>query len=380
MSEPAADVAVVGLGAWGSSALWQLARRGVRVLGIERYGRGHSLGASHGGSRMFRVTCLEHSGLVPLARRSLDLWRHLERESGQRLLLDCGGLLIGAPDSQVVAGTLAAARQHAIEVAVLGRDELVRRYPQHAGLAPGDIGVWEPSAKLIRPEAAVRAALDLAEAAGATVFTDTRVTGIEPDPEGVWLHTPTRSLRVGRVVVTVGSWLPSLVPVPALRVARMPVTWFRPLPGALPYALEQFPVFMRQIGENTVLWGCGSEGPYDIKLGLEQFGGTAVALDPDSSDRSVDSADWNELCGYLPTFLPGLEAAPSRVAVCMLTLSPDGQFVVGALPHAPNVIVAGGDNAHGFKHATGLGEALADLAVGASPRVDLSFTDVKRYL
>jgi sarcosine oxidase len=380
MSELEAEVAVVGLGAWGSAALWQLARRGVRAVGIERFGRGHALGSSHGGSRMFRVTCLEHSGLVPLARRSLELWRQLEGEAGHRLLLDSGGLLVGGPDSQVVAGTLAAARQHDIEVAVLGRDELVRQFPQHAGLAPQDIGVWEPSAKLIRPEAAVRAALDLAQAAGARVLTDTRVTGIEPDQQGVWVHTPTRSMRVARVIVTVGSWLPSLVPMPALRVARMPVTWFRPLPGALPYSLAEFPVFMRQIGDNTVLWGCGSEGPYDIKLGLEQFDGSAVDLDPESSDRSVNSADWDELCGYLPTYLPGLESTPSRVAVCMLTLSPDGQFVLGSLPHSPNVIVAGGDNAHGFKHATGLGEALADLAVGAEPRMDLSFTDVKRYL
>ncbi|WP_158890641.1 N-methyl-L-tryptophan oxidase [Amycolatopsis anabasis] len=379
MAEPEAEVAVIGLGAWGSAALWRLAKRGIRPIGIERFGRGHALGSSHGGSRMFRVTCLEHSGLVPLARRSCELWRELERDAGEPLLTQSGGLLIGSPRGQIVGGTLAAAAEHGIETETLTAPALRARFPQHDRLGPDDIGVWEPSAGIVRPEAAIRGALRAAEAAGARIFTDTRVTGLEPDATGVWIHTPVRSLRVTRVVVAAGSWLSSLVPVPGLRVVRMPVTWFRPADESVSYALPDFPVFMREIAEGTVLWGCGAESGYDVKLGLEQFDGTAVPLDPEDSDRSVREADWAKLSEVLPGHLPGLAPAPARVAVCMLTLSPDGQFVLGALPEAPNIVVASGDNAHGFKHATGIGEVLADLATGGQPRLDVSFTDVKRF-
>ncbi|MFC9997175.1 N-methyl-L-tryptophan oxidase [Nocardia sp. NPDC127526] len=379
MPEADADVLVVGLGAWGAMTLWQLAKRGLRPIGIERYGRGHALGASHGGSRMFRITCLEHPGLVPFARRSAELWEALERETGTSLLRRHGGLLIGAPYSAVAGGTLTAAREHGIEVEKLTRAQLSKRFPQHTGLSPDDIGVWEPSAGLLRPEAAIRAALDAAETAGARVLTGTEVTAVEPDGDDVLVHTPATTLRARRVVMATGSWLPSMVPLPDLRVVRMPVTWFRPEGEQERFHLANFPVFMRQIGGSTILWGCGSEPPYDVKLGLEQFGAAAAPFDTGDSDRSVTSDDWTALCAVLAERLPGLRPEPARVAVGMLTLTPDNQFVLGALPESPNVIVAGGDNAHGFKHATGIGELLADLATGQEPRLDYSFMDVKRF-
>ncbi|UUV31218.1 N-methyl-L-tryptophan oxidase [Amycolatopsis roodepoortensis] len=379
MPEPDTDVVVVGLGAWGSMALWQLASRGVRAVGVERHGRGHSLGASHGGSRMFRITCLEHPGLVPLARRSAELWEKLGRQAGRPLLHRYGGLLIGAPDSAVAGGTLAAAKEHGIEVERLGRAQLAARFPQHTALAADDIGVWEPSAGLLRPEESIRAALDAAETAGAQVFTGTEVTGFHPTGDRVLVHSAARTWRARRVVVATGSWLPFMTPLPELRVVRMPVTWFRPDGGADHFRLAEFPVFMRELDGGTVLWGCGADPPYDVKLGLEQFGATAVPFDPLDTDRSVTPADWTALRDVLAGHLPGLRPEPSRVAVCMLTLTPDGQFVLGSLPEAPDVIVAGGDNAHGFKHATGIGELLADLATGHEPRLDFSFMDVKRF-
>lgn len=379
MPELDAGIVVVGLGAWGAMTLWQLAKRGLNPIGVDRYGRGHSLGASHGGSRMFRITCLEHPGLVPLARRSAELWADLGRETGEPVLRTDGGLLVGTPDSMVVGGTLAAAREHGIAVQRLGPAELSERFPQHTGLADGDIGVWEPSAGLLRPEIAIRGALGAAEKAGARVLTDTGITAIEPDGDDVLVHGPARTWRAGRVVVATGSWLPSMVSMPGSRVVRMPVTWFRPDGDGDRFRLTDFPVFMRELPDGTILWGCGADPPYDVKLGLEQFGTSAVPFDPGDTDRSVTPADWESLCAVLAERLPGLRPEPSRVAVCMFTLTPDGQFVLGPLPESPNVVVAGGDNAHGFKHATGIGELLADLATGREPRIDFSFMDVKRF-
>jgi sarcosine oxidase len=373
-----ADVAVVGLGAWGSCALWQLARRGVDALGIEQFEPGHSLGSSHGGSRMFRVTCLEHHGLVPLARRSLELWHELGDAADATLFENLGGLLIGPEDGRIVGGTLRAAEQHDIGVQRLSRADVAERFPQHAALDPRDVAVWEPSAGILRPEESIRAAVRLARSAGAPVFTGTRVHEVRLVDGGVELEIGSRILRVRQAVLTVGSWLTSLVPGLPLTTLRMPITWFRSGADDKRHALDRFPVFMRDLPGGEVLWGNGSEGPHDVKLGLEVHGRTPRPLDPVTDDRSVVAQDWAHLTGVLDTYLPGLEPAPAKVSVCMLTTTPDGQFVLGRPDGDPRLVLAGGCNAHGFKHATGIGEALTDIVTGTAPRMPLEFAGPDR--
>ena len=103
------DVVVVGLGGFGSAALWRLAQRGVDVAGVERHGIGHHLGSSHGATRLFRIACQEHPGLAAVALKSLQLWTELGEQSGERLVSQSGCLSSGSPDSQVVRGAIAAA-------------------------------------------------------------------------------------------------------------------------------------------------------------------------------------------------------------------------------------------------------------------------------
>ncbi|MFD5654250.1 N-methyl-L-tryptophan oxidase [Streptomyces sp. NPDC127039] len=373
-----AEVAVIGLGAWGSAALWQLAVRGVDVIGVDQFPPGHTWGASHGGSRMFRITCLEHPGLVPLARRSGELWRELEKASGEELFVRSGGLLIGPPDGPITQGTLRAAETHRIEVEVLTAAELADRYPLHAAVPPGHIGVREPSAGIVRPEATIRAALEQARAAGARVLTGSRVTGVSTAGGGVEVATPTGTLHVRRAVVAVGAWLPTLVPGLPLEAVRMPICWFRPGDGGKGFELDRFPVFMREIDGGRVLWGNGRENGYDVKLGLEYGGGGFRPVDPQDTDRSVGAEDWSELARLLAVCVPGLDPVPARVAVGMFCRTPDGQFVIGSPGGDPGLIVAGGCNAHGGKHALGIGEALADLVTEGETRMPLDFTDVDR--
>lgn len=374
-----AEVAVIGLGAWGSSALWQLAARDVEVLGIERYGPGHALGSSHGGSRMFRITCLEHAGLVPLARRSLELWHALEHEASAQLFHPTGGLLIGPPDGKIAGGTLRAAAAHGIEIERLSPDALRERFPQHAGLAAGHIGVWEPSAGIVRPEAAIRAATGLAVDAGARVLTDTKVTEVVPSSEDVVVRTAARDFRVRQAVITTGSWLPALFPGLPLSTVRMPITWFRPRADPAPFALRRFPVFMRELAGQLILWGNGWLSEPEVKLGIEGDTGTARALDPEDTDRATLSEDWTELAGLLGDALHGFEPAPTRSAVCHFTSTPDGQFVLGRPGGAARLLIAGGCNAHGFKHATGIGEVLADLVQRKDTVCALDFLHPDRF-
>ncbi|MFI1399327.1 N-methyl-L-tryptophan oxidase [Streptomyces sp. NPDC020681] len=374
-----AEAAVVGLGAWGASALWQLAARGVDVMGFERFTPGHSLGSSHGGSQMFRLTCLEHPQLVPLAQRSRELWSELEDAAQEQLFVASGGLLIGPENGHVAGGTLRAARAHGIDVRTYTAAALRFQYPRHTGVADHHTGVWEPSAGILRPEATVRAAVSLARRAGARVFADTRITGVEPVTGGVLLHTAQKTVRVRQVLVTAGSWLSELVPGLPLETVRMPMTWFRPLEPDGSFTLEEFPVFMRELDDGRVLRGSGMEGGHDIKLSFEDRSVSAKPIDPDDSDRSVTPDDWSDLARMLPAKIPGLESLPAKVTVCMRTRTPDGQFVIGRPGGDPRLIVAGGDNGHGFQHATGIGEALADLAQGSRTQVPLEFLSPDRF-
>ncbi|GAA5040020.1 sarcosine oxidase [Thermocatellispora tengchongensis] len=376
-----AGVAVIGLGAWGSAALWSLARRGVRAVGIERFTPGHAFGSSHGGTRMFRTACLEHPDLVPLAQRSARLWRELEAETGRRLFEPTGGVLIGPRDGHIVSGTLAAAREHALPVEVWDAGRLRRELPQHGELPDHHCGVWEPAAGLLRPEAAIRAALDAAAGAGAQVYPDTRVTGIEPVDGGVVVHTPTRDLRVEQAVVTAGPWLPALVPGLPLEAVRMPVTWFRAGDSrAADFALARLPVFIRELDDGQCVWGHGAEDDGLVKVGLEDSGGRFEVIDPDACDRSVRPEDWTLLADRLTTALPGLGALPSKAAVCMFTRSPDKQFLVGRPRGDRRLVIAGGCSGHGFKHATGVGEIVADLVTGKPPSCPAAFMDPDRFL
>lgn len=410
-----ADVAVVGLGAMGSAALWRLAARGADVVGFEQFGIAHPFGSSHGRSRLFREACLEHQGLAPLAASSRALFRELEAATGTDLLHISGGLLFGAPDSDVVAGTLRAARANGLEHGELDAAEISRRYPQHAGIGPDTVGVWDPGAGLARPEATIAAAVAAARRMGAVVHANTTVEGIDPAADGVVISAAGRKWRADRVIIAAGAWLPRFEPAIGLHPIRTPLNWFQargaagprndvahiedaggrgdagPLEDAGepddagaeaegPFDLGRFPVFVRQLDPETVLWGHGSfEGPF-LKLGLgDIWGHLPPRVDPSTLDRGVNSADWSRLSGLVRRVLPGLDPVPARVEPCMITISPDEQFTIGPTRSSGRVIIAGGDSGHAFKHAPAIGEILARDAVGQAQELDIGFIRPTRF-
>ena len=373
-----AEVAVVGLGAWGSSTLWRLAARGVDVLGVERFGIGHEMGSTHGGTRLFRVACLEHPGLVPLAQRSLQLWRELEDVSGTTLLEQVGALMLGPRDGSVIAGTLAAASAHGLGAYEMPLAEVRSRFPQFADVDPDHVGVWDPDAGVARPEQGVRAAVAAAQTLGARVFSDTRATQVELVPGAVLLQTPARTFRVRQVVVTAGAWLSRLVPQLPLQPRRTPMLWFRPPQPDPAFDVPALPAFIREL-EDSAIWGHGAMLGSGAKIGMQDVGRNFTDCEPDTVDRSIRwDRDVAEVSALVARTFPGLDPRPESVIPCMTTNSPDHQFVLGRPGGDPRLLVGGGCSGHGFKHATGIGDALARMAVGEQPVSDLAFTDPDR--
>lgn len=373
------DVIVVGLGAFGSAALWRLAERGVSAAGIERYGIGHNLGSSHGLTRLFRLACQEHPGLPAIARKSLELWTGLGEQAGEPLVLQTGCLSVGAPGSRPVKGTLAAAAASGVPVSEIGFGDLAERQPQYAGLDPAEVGVWDPGGGICFPERNVRAHAEAARRYGAGIYPDTMALSIGAGPDGVTVRTPTTEFRAPQAVVAAGAWLGKLVPGLPLAPRRTPQHWFRPRnPAAGDFTLARFPAFIWQRPDGDHLWGHGSGDGFGIKIGL---GGVArPPVDPDQIDRYIHpDSDIDPVAASVAAAFPGLDPRPAKVITCMNTGSPDGQFIIGRPAGDPRVIVAGGDSGHGFKHSAGLGELLAQMVVGERPYCDVSFLDPARF-
>lgn len=374
-----AEYAVVGLGAMGSHAFWRLAARGADVLGFVQFRPGHNQGSTHGSTRLFRTLCLEHPGLVPVARRSLALWRELEAQTGLPIVRITGGLMIGRPGSEIIRGVREAAEVHGVEVRTLTAAEIRKEFPQHAGIADDDVAILDPEAGVGRPENAVLAATRAAEAAGGRLVERVAVSGIELVGDGVVIRTAARDFTVRQVIVTAGPWMYQLLPSLPYQPIRTPLTWFTPAVDPAEFDLGRFPTFIREMPDGNRMWGHGSDTDHAVKIGPEDDPHYTL-VNPDEVDRSISPADYTLVSELVSRYLPGLQPEPTSAAPCMITRSPDMQFILGRPGNDPRLLVGGGDSGHAFKHASGLGEALAQMAVGEPTYTDFTFTDPNRFL
>lgn len=376
-----ARIGIIGLGALGAAAAWRLAERGVDVTGIEAFGIAHPLGSSHGQTRLFREANLEHPGLTPMAQASRTLFRELEALSGAELLTVTGAVIVGAPDSSVVAGTRAAARAHGLATEDLDAAALRERYPQFADVLDTDEAVIDPGAGVIRPEATITAALERARALGAELVLNTRVTAILPGPDGVRVEAGDAHWDFDRVIVATGAWLPRFTPWLDLTPIRTPLNWFSPRPGhEAEFGADALGAFVRQLDDESVIWGHGALPDTLVKAGPGDIWGPVTPVNPDTVDRGVSAAEWTRISGFVERCFPGLDPVPARVEPCMITISPDDQFVIGVSPESPRVIVAGGDSGHAFKHSLAIGEILARDALDEAQYLDLAFVRPERFV
>lgn len=354
------DVIVIGLGAMGSAAIDALARRGLRVLGIERYGIAHGHGSSHGRSRAIRLAYFEDPCFVPLLRRAYSGWRDLEARSRETILTVTGTLEMGRPDGAVVAGSLASCREHGLPHRILDAAEIRARWPAFR-LDDDQVGLLQPDGGFLRPEAAIRAWIGLAAEAGAGLSFNERVVSLRPEAAAVVVETDRARYRAGRVVVTAGAWAGGLVPdlAPWLRPTRQVLGWFRP-PEAFPFEPGRFPVFIVDDGPDGDHYGFPAFEDASVKVA--RHGHLAEPVDPEAGGAPVGEADVAVLRRFLARRMPGLDAAPVRTATCTYAMLPDGFFLIDHAPADPRLIVASPCSGHGFKFAAVIGEILADIA------------------
>lgn len=370
------DVAVVGLGAMGSATLFNLARRGLRVIGFEQFAPGHDRGSSHGESRAIRLSYFEHPSYVPLARRAYEKWRELEDSCGETILTVTGILEAGWPGSAVVQGSLAASRLHGLEHELLDAARINSRFP--AFRLPSDwTGLFQPQGGFLRPERAIRGFVRLAQAVGAVVRTNTKVLDLSPRSSAVRIRTDRDMIEAGSVVVTAGGWIGDLAPElsPHLKLTRQVLSWFSPLTPAL-FTLKNCPVFILE-SEDDACYGFPDFAGTGVKAASHREGATLASADDLVQDGGP--TDEAQIRRMFSRYMPDANGPLCRTRTCLYTRTPDEDFAIGRSRTDERIVLASPCSGHGFKFASVLGEVLADLAVGRTPACNIERFRLDRF-
>lgn len=363
---------VAGLGAVGSATAWRLALAGHRVTALDRWTPPHAHGSTHGETRVTRVTAWEGAHYVPLARRAHELWAELEGESGRTLHLHTGGLFVGAPDEEIIAGSRQSALAARAEFEIVDVDAIGRRV---AGLhvPDGHVGFVDPAAGVLLPEAILDSLHAILRARGAELRCNEPMLSWSADGAGVRVETARGPITADHLVIATGAWMATeLAPLGiTLKAERQTMHWFEDARAHPDDGERPVMILGDGRGHATVVF------PARDGLVKSAGHGTGQVVDPDRVRRHTSPADVEPVADLLAARFPGRAFRAVRGATCLYTRTPDGHFIIDRHPHHPQVLFASACNGFGFKFSVAVGEGLAALAGGTKPPVDLRAWQLK---
>jgi sarcosine oxidase len=372
------DTIIVGLGGMGSAAAWQLARRGQRVLGLERFDIPHAMGSSHGVTRIIRLPYYEDPAYVPLLRRAYQLWREAEAATGLSLLVTTGSIDGGPEHGELFGGALNSARLHDLPHEVLTGAEVNTRFPGYR-LPSRMRAVFQPEGGFIASERAIVAHAVAAQAEGAELRARERVLDWQARAggEGVVVTTDRGRYEAARLILAAGAWMADLAPLLAGRAVpeRQVLAWLQPRRPEW-FAPDRFPVFNLEVEEGRYYGLPVYEVP-GFKFGRYHHRGEHCAAE--AMRREVDAEDERLLRQFGERYFPEGSGATMALRACMFTNTPDEHFIVDHHPEHPQVVLASPCSGHGYKFCSVMGEILADLASGdGTTRHEIGFLRLSR--
>lgn len=367
------DVVVVGVGGMGSAALYHLARRGKRVLGLERFDVLHDQGSSHGLTRIIRLAYFEHPDYVPLLWRAYQLWRELETEAREQLLYVTGSIEGG---EGILEGVLRSCAEHDLPHEVLTGREVARRFPAYS-LPPEQEFVHQADAGFVLPERTIVAHVSGALANGAVLRARERVLEWDETEGGVRIRTDRGEVESERIVLTAGAWSQDVARLPEgmVRGVRQALAWFQPTHPEV-FTPERMPVFNIRLDEEH-FYGFPAFGIPGFKLGrYDHFG---AGGDPDGISREPTLDDELPLRTFAERYFPAGAGPTIALKTCLFEPSPDEHFLIDTHPDAPRAVVAAGFSGHGYKFCSVVGEILADLALDGATSHDIGLFRFDRF-
>jgi sarcosine oxidase len=364
-----AEYVVIGAGAMGSAATYQLARRGRSVVLIEQFALGHSRGSSHGAARITRHSYADtaYARLMPQAFRA---WRDLEADASETVYIRTGGVSFASPGVDYAASVAANLASLGVPHWRGSGSDWNKRHPAFS-LPPSYDVVFEPDAGMVAAARAVALQVELARHHGrdrVQVIDKTPVTGIDLKGNRPAVLTDSTRFVADKLIVTAGAWVSRLLPdlgVP-LKATRQQVLYFRPADES-PFRIGRFPVFIfKGRADDAAFYGMPEFQGLGVKVA--RHGGPEV--DPDREDSNIGDEYRAVVRHFLNDHIPALASAPiDFTEVCLYTVAPNEQFLVDFLPGRSDVIVASPCSGHGFKFSCLIGRVLADLAIDAHTEI-----------
>jgi sarcosine oxidase len=371
-----ADVAVVGVGSVGSMAAWQLASRGLRVVGIDRFTIPGPFSAYAGESRVFRMVYAEGGHYTPLLQRARDLWRELEADCGAALLEVTGVVTIMDHDHPDHAALLRSGRERGLAFEVVTGQQAQRRLPQHL-IREGDVALFDPEGGYVRSERAVFSAVQLAQRRGASFLGNRAITALERQGDRWSVRTDQEEVRAARVLIATGTGAGPVCAALGTHLAVLPqvLTWF-PIADVGRYRSQQHQVFIRS-SRDAQFYGFPSTDGWTAKVAASIYLDEVTSM---ARPLTWDPRHLDTVQSWVGAFLPDLVPKPVKMVVCADGYTADETGLLGHIPGMDGVVVAIGFSGHGFKMATSLGAVAADLIAEGTTATDVSFMDPMRFL
>jgi sarcosine oxidase len=370
------DAIVIGVGGMGSATLFHLARRGKRVLGLERYNIPNDMGSSHGITRIIRLAYYEDPSYVPLLLRAYELWQELQQTAGEQLLHVTGSIDASSPGNQVFEGSRRSCEIFQLRHEVLSSAQLTQRFPGYR-LPSDTLAVFQPEGGFLVPERCIVAHVVLAQAHDAEVHACEQVIDWEPVVDGVRVRTDRAVYEAGRLVVTAGAWVSKMIDEFAglAKPERQVLGWFQPRWPEL-FLPERFPVFNLAVEEGRY-YGLPVFGIPGFKLG--RYHHMQELVSPDKMDRACHPRDESLLRTFAERYFPDAVGPTMSLKTCIFTNTPDEHFILDLHPQYPQVAIASPCSGHGFKFCSVVGEIMADFVERGETRHEISIHGLARF-
>lgn len=369
------DVIVVGVGGMGSAACYHLAKRGLRVLGLEQFNIPHALGSSHGITRIIRLGYYEHPSYTPLLRRAFELWRDLQAKVDERLLYETGSIDAGASGELTFEGSLSACKLHNLPYEILNSAQVEKRFPAYK-LPKEIMSVFQPDGGFLLPERCIVSHVTAAQDLGARIQAREEVLEWSVQPNGVRLLSDQGTYEAEQIIFTAGAWTGQLIKEMGMftKVERQVLGWFQPLQKGL-FNPEKFPVFNLQVPEGRY-YGLPEYSVPGFKLG--RYHHLDEEILPQNLSQLCTKADQSALRDFVAKYFPMGNGPTMALAPCMFTNTLDEHFIIDEHPSHSQVLIMSPCSGHGFKFCSVMGEIAADLVQARKTQHDISLFRLKK--
>lgn len=377
MSTHHCEVLIIGAGSMGMAAGYFLAKRGIQTILVDANDPPHVQGSHHGETRLFRYAYQDQIPYVPLALRSLGLWKELEAETAHQILNPTGVLSVSIDDHASLEAKVKAAQEHSLPVECFSRDEILRRWPGFV-LPESAKAILEVNAGILAPEKAIHGYRMLAKREGAALFTHTPAEKIIYGSHGVEVHTKDQTFFADKLLLSSGAGNAHLLKNLSLplRVVRKTVGWFHT--KGMEFRHPAFPGFVITKGK-TDYYGFPDFDGGGLKIGRHD-GGQRIRTGESILPFGSYPEDEQDLRQCLNAYMPAASGPFAKGSTCLYTVTPDEHFVIDQHPEYQHVFIAAGFSGHGFKFASAIGEALSEILIDGKANIDLSLFSLARFV